>query len=178
MGAARAVRSLLVINQPDGFDCPGAHRLRPPPANGIVSSSAKAAPKPSQKPRRKLASTLSFAAHSLADLRERPDYWLGRARHLRSLENTNQAVFYTSGRTSNDDLFRFAMPGDRGHEERARRSDITPDRDEHVNDLAVSVDSAVHIAPHADDFDVCLVDEPALARQHRGTVAPRRSATV
>jgi hypothetical protein len=60
-----------------------------------------------------------------------------------------------------DDLFRFAMHGDRDHGERARRGDITPGRDEHVDDLAVSVDSSVHVASHAGNFDIGLVDEPA-----------------
>jgi hypothetical protein len=62
-----------------------------------------------------------------------------------------------------DDLFRFAMSGDRRGEERARRSDVPTDRDEHVDHLAVSVESAVHVAPHAGNLDVRLVNEPALA---------------
>lgn len=51
------------------------------------------------------------------------------------------------------------MRGDRRRVEPARRGDVTANRDVHVDDLAVSVDSAVRIAPHAGDLDIGLVDE-------------------
>ena len=35
-------------------------------------------------------------------------------------------------------------------------------KDQNVDDLAVLVDRPVYVAPHAGDFDVGLVDEPAL----------------
>ncbi len=41
--------------------------------------------------------------------------------------------------------------------------DVAPGRDVHVNDLAVSVDCPVNVAPHSGNFDVGLVDEPASA---------------
>ena len=60
-----------------------------------------------------------------------------------------------------DDPFRLAMTGDRCGEERARRGNIATARDVDVDDLAVSVDGAVHVPPHAGHVDVGLVDEPA-----------------
>lgn len=62
-----------------------------------------------------------------------------------------------------DDLVGFAVRGDRRREEPARRSDVTRGRDVHVDDLAVSVDGAVHVAPHAGNLDIGVVDEPAPA---------------
>jgi hypothetical protein len=52
------------------------------------------------------------------------------------------------------------MRVDRGREERSRRCDVVPFRDEHVDDLAVVVDGPVNVPPHAGDFDVGLIDEP------------------
>ncbi len=40
--------------------------------------------------------------------------------------------------------------------------DVGSFRDVHVDDLAVLVDGAVHVASDAGDFDVGLVDEPAV----------------
>jgi putative NIF3 family GTP cyclohydrolase 1 type 2 len=38
-------------------------------------------------------------------------------------------------------------------------------RDEHVDNLAVLVDRAVNVAPHAVDLGVCLVDEPPITER-------------
>ena len=79
-----------------------------------------------------------FATHSIGDLAERSDYWLGQqgrltepvyraagddhyrpigwdaamavvANHLRSLASPDRAVFYTSGRTSNEAAFLYQL---------------------------------------------------------------------
>ena len=55
------------------------------------------------------------------------------------------------------------MRGDRIGEQRARRGGVTSDRDVHVDDPAVAVDSAIHVPPHAGDVDVGLIDERASA---------------
>ena len=60
-----------------------------------------------------------------------------------------------------DDLFWFTVTRDRSAEELARRGNIATGRDVDVDDLAVSVDSAIHVAPHTSDLDVGLVHEPA-----------------
>jgi hypothetical protein len=62
-----------------------------------------------------------------------------------------------------DDVIRFAVRGERGREEPARRGDIAAFGDQHVDDLAVFVDGLVHVTPDTGDLDVGLIDEPARA---------------
>ena len=139
MGAGRAARSLAVINQPGGYDCPGCawpeaapgqrHRIE------FCESGAKAVAEAAPKA---VIDSAFFARHSLDDLRSRSDYWLGSAgrlttpmikrpgadfyepitwadsmveigRQLQALDSPDQAVFYTSGRTSNEAAFMFQL---------------------------------------------------------------------
>ena len=46
-----------------------------------------------------------------------------------------------------------------GLEERSGCGDVGASGDENVDDLAVFVDRPLHVAPHAGDFDVSLIDE-------------------
>ena len=139
MGVRRTISTLSVINQPSGFDCPGCawpeaapgerHRIE------FCESGAKAVAEEATTAR---IDPDFFARHSLADLRGRSDYWLGEAgrltspmikrpdathyepiewtdafteiaTQLRNLDEPNQAVFYTSGRTSNEAAFVYQM---------------------------------------------------------------------
>ena len=128
-----------MINQPGGFDCPGCAWPEAAPGDrhrvDFCESGAKAVAEAAPKAR---IDDAFFAEHSLADLRDRFDYWLGRAgrltrpmikhpggthyepitwtaalceiaRQLRGLANPNQAVFYTSGRTSNEAAFLYQL---------------------------------------------------------------------
>jgi molybdopterin-dependent oxidoreductase alpha subunit len=139
MGAARAVKSLRVINQPNGFDCPGCAWPEPPPASRhrveFCESGAKAVAEEAMSAR---IDEAFFARHSLEDLRNRSDFWLGQAgrltspmikrphathyepigweaafkeiaEQLRELSDPDEAVFYTSGRTSNEAAFLFQL---------------------------------------------------------------------
>jgi hypothetical protein len=49
-------------------------------------------------------------------------------------------------------------------EESAGRVAVATVRHEHVDDLAVLIDSPVHVPPHPIDLDIGLVDEPAITR--------------
>jgi formate dehydrogenase major subunit len=139
MGARRALKSLAVINQPAGFDCPGCAWPEAPPGERhrveFCESGAKAVAEAAPKAHIDAA---FFARHSLDDLRSRSDYWLGAAgrltqpmikrpgqdhyepigwngafleiaRQLRALDSPDQAVFYTSGRTGNEAAFMFQL---------------------------------------------------------------------
>ncbi len=139
MGAVRAVRSLAIINQPSGFDCPGCAWPEPPPGARhrveFCESGAKAVAEDGTAARIDAA---FFARHSLGDLRTRSDYWLGQAgrltvpmikrpgaahytpiswddacaeiaRQLSGLSDPNDAVFYTSGRTGNEAAFVYQL---------------------------------------------------------------------
>lgn len=128
---------LLKSNQPEGFDCPGCawpdanhHSTFEFCENGVKAVSAEATSE------RVLAGF--FAEHSVSWLMQQDDYFLekqGRltepmvydaasdhyrpiawdaafaeiARHLQALKNPDQALFYTSGRTSNEAAFLYQL---------------------------------------------------------------------
>jgi len=128
-----------LLRTPGGFDCPGCAWPEPrQPAclefceNGIKAIAHEAA-------HRRIGRKF-FARHTLSQLRGRSHYWLeqqGRltepfrynrhsdrykpidweavfsliGRHLRDLDYPDQAVLYTSGRTSNEAAFLFQLFG-------------------------------------------------------------------
>ncbi|WP_035903337.1 FdhF/YdeP family oxidoreductase [Knoellia subterranea] len=137
MGVVRTARTLLRVNQDKGFDCPGC--AWPDPAHShraeFCENGAKAVAEEATKRRVEPA---FFAEHSIASLREKSDHWLGRqgrlttpmhkpegashyepvtweraldivARHLRELDSPDEAIFYTSGRTSNEAAFAYQL---------------------------------------------------------------------
>jgi formate dehydrogenase major subunit len=139
MGVARTARTLLKLNQVDGFDCQGCGWPDPDPGHRhtaeFCENGAKAVAEEATK--RRLGRRF-FEQHSLADLEEHTGYWLGQqgrltepmvkragATHyepitwddafamigerLRGLEWPNQAVFYTSGKTSNEAAFAYQL---------------------------------------------------------------------
>ncbi|MEU1183423.1 FdhF/YdeP family oxidoreductase [Streptomyces sp. NPDC005820] len=139
MGPGRSVRTLRGLNQTDGFDCPSCAWGDPDPErrktaelceNGVKAVAWEAT--------RKRVGAAFFAEHSVADLRERDGHWLeaqGRltrpmrlapgathytpvtweealtllADRLRGLAAPDRAVFYTSGRTSNEAAFLYQL---------------------------------------------------------------------
>ncbi|MBX6383353.1 MAG: FdhF/YdeP family oxidoreductase [Microbispora sp.] len=137
MGAGRTALTLLRVNQKSGFDCPGCawpegdHRS---PAE-FCENGAKAVAEEATVRR---VTPAFFAEHSVEELARRSDYWLGQqgrltepmykpagsshyepiswedafrvvARELRALDHPGQAVFYTSGRTSNEAAFVYQL---------------------------------------------------------------------
>ena len=139
MGVSRATRSLLKLNQVDGFDCPGCAWPDPDPDHRhtaeFCENGAKAVAEEGTKLR---VGPEFFAAHSVDDLESHTDYWLGQqgritqpmVRHegashytpiewedafrlvgstLRTLDHPDQAIFYTSGRTSNEAAFLYQL---------------------------------------------------------------------
>src|SRR5213080_3492752 len=130
-------KTLLSMNQPDGFDCPGC--AWPDPKHTISfefcenGAKAVAFELTSRRVTREF-----FAAHTVRELEQHSDYWLeeqGRltepmrydaasdhyvpiaweeafaliGRELRALEIPDQAEFYTSGRTSNEAAFLYQL---------------------------------------------------------------------
>ncbi|MDG1550801.1 MAG: molybdopterin-dependent oxidoreductase, partial [Candidatus Poseidoniaceae archaeon] len=133
MGITRTIKSLAMVNQKSGFDCPGC--AWPDPEHRthfeFCENGAKAVADEATKAR---VGPDFFKNFSIQDLADKSDFWLnnqGRitepmfldkeSNHylpitwddaldkisgkLNSLENPNQAVFYTSGRTSNEAAF-------------------------------------------------------------------------
>ncbi|MFD3534820.1 FdhF/YdeP family oxidoreductase [Streptomyces sp. NPDC058664] len=133
MGTLRTARTLLKLNQKDGFDCPGCAW---PEADKrhvaeFCENGAKAV---AEEATLRRVTPEFFAAHPVADLATRSGYWLGQqgritqpmllaeggeryepvtwerafaiiAEELRALGSPDEALFYTSGRTSNEAAF-------------------------------------------------------------------------
>jgi molybdopterin-dependent oxidoreductase alpha subunit len=139
MGPSRTARTLLRLNQADGFDCMSCAWPDPDPDHRhtaeFCENGAKAVAEEATKAR---VGAAFFAQHSLADLEERTDYWLGKqgrivgpmvlrpggthyepiswddafalvGERLRGLDHPDQAVFYTSGRASNEAAFAYQL---------------------------------------------------------------------
>ncbi|BAV99017.1 FdhF/YdeP family oxidoreductase [Lysobacter enzymogenes] len=130
-------RTLLSANQPDGFDCPGcAWPDRDHTSTfEFCENGAKAVAAEATKHR---ATPELFAEHTVAELARYSDYWLenqGRlthpmrwdaasdkylpitwdeafariGEHLRALASPDEALFYTSGRCSNEAAFLYQL---------------------------------------------------------------------
>jgi formate dehydrogenase major subunit len=137
MGATRTLITLRALNQRTGFDCPGCawpegpdHHIAEFCENGAKAVAEEATV-------RRIGPDF-FKQHSVDDLREQSDYWLGQqgrlthpvikregsrhyepiewdaafnliAEELKALASPNEAVFYTSGRTSNEAAFLYQL---------------------------------------------------------------------
>jgi anaerobic selenocysteine-containing dehydrogenase len=82
MGAGRTVRTLRLLNQREGFDCPGCAWPEPREGDGehrklaeFCENGAKAVAEEATKRR---VGPEFFAQHSIADLAGKTDYWLGQ----------------------------------------------------------------------------------------------------
>ncbi|VXC47294.1 Putative formate dehydrogenase oxidoreductase protein [Arthrobacter sp. 9AX] len=137
MGLERSRKTLLALNQKDGFDCmscawpdPGHRKTFEFCENGAKAVTWEATPV--------VIGSEFWAGHPVSELRERSEYWLGMqgrltepvykparedhyrpvgwdeafgiiADKLNSLPSPDQAAFYTSGRTSNEAAFLYQL---------------------------------------------------------------------
>ncbi|MES2474612.1 MAG: FdhF/YdeP family oxidoreductase [Verrucomicrobiota bacterium] len=133
-GLVRGTKGLLEMNQAGGFDCPSCAWPDPDGTRSIAEFCENGAKALASEATRKLADEAFFAAHSVEDLASRSDHWhelQGRiampmvlrqgathyspvswdnafsiiASHLRGLASPDEALFYTSGRASNEAAF-------------------------------------------------------------------------
>ncbi|WUI02350.1 FdhF/YdeP family oxidoreductase [Spirillospora sp. NBC_00431] len=137
MGVKRTALTLLRVNQKQGFDCPGCawpegdHRH----TFEFCENGAKAV---AEEATTRRITREFFAEHSVAELAGRSDHWLGQqgrltepmlkragsehyepvpwdeafrllASELTALDSPDEAVFYTSGRTSNEAAFAYQL---------------------------------------------------------------------
>ncbi|MGH3239786.1 MAG: FdhF/YdeP family oxidoreductase [Spirillospora sp.] len=137
MGVKRTALTLLRVNQKQGFDCPGCAW----PEGGhrhtfeFCENGAKAV---AEEATTRRITREFFAEHSVSELAERSDHWLGQqgrltepmlkragsehyepvpwdeafrllASELTALDSPDEAVFYTSGRTSNEAAFAYQL---------------------------------------------------------------------
>ncbi|WUD75935.1 FdhF/YdeP family oxidoreductase [Streptomyces sp. NBC_00510] len=137
MGVRRTALTLLKVNQKDGFDCPGCAWPEPEHRHTaeFCENGAKAV---AEEATLRRVTPDFFAAHPVADLARRSGYWLGQqgrltqpmylpdgadhyepvpwerafeivADELNGLTGPDEAVFYTSGRTSNEAAFLYQL---------------------------------------------------------------------
>jgi len=139
MGARRSIQTLSAMNQIHGFDCPSCAWPDPDAEHRhqaeFCENGAKAV---AWEATRKQVGAAFFATHSIAELRAQSDHWLehnGRltepmhlaagathytpiswdgalslvADRLRALPDPDRAVFYTSGRASNEAAFVYQL---------------------------------------------------------------------
>lgn len=137
MGPKRSLQTLLKMNHIDGFDCPSCAWPDPDrrKAAEFCENGAKAV---AWEATRKRVDAAFFAEHSIADLLSHDDHWLehqGRltepmylpaggthyqpiswdaafrlvADRMRAMTSPDRAIFYTSGRASNEAAFLYQL---------------------------------------------------------------------
>lgn len=139
MGVKNTAKTLLKLNQADGFDCMSCAWPDPDPehrhAAEFCENGAKAVAEEATKKR---ATPAFFAQHSIAELDDHDEYWLGQqgrithpmvkrpggthyepiewddafaiiADEINALASPDEAIFYTSGRASNEAAFSYQL---------------------------------------------------------------------
>lgn len=137
MGIVRSIETLTRVNQKDGFDCPGCAWPEEDKRH-IAEFCENGAKAVAEEATLRRVEPDFFARHSVADLAGHDDWWLGQqgrlthpmvledgashyrpidwddalriiAEEIRALDDPNEAVFYTSGRTSNEAAFLYQL---------------------------------------------------------------------
>ena len=138
MGVMRGTRTLLQLNQKNGIDCPGCAWPEPDGERSHFEFCEEGAKHVADEATRKRVTPEFFAQWSTADLAQQSDLWLnqqGRITHpvvlnegasnyqpiewqqafaliaqeLNALDSPDEAIFYTSGRTSNEAAFLYQL---------------------------------------------------------------------
>src|ERR1700754_408541 len=138
MGLVRGMRTLLKVNQPGGVDCPGCAWPEPDQERSHFEFCENGAQHVADEATTKRVTPEFFKQWSVADLSLQSDQWLaaqGRITHqmvlrrnathyepvswdeafaliaveLNALDSPDEAIFYTSGRTSNEAAFLYQL---------------------------------------------------------------------
>ncbi|TXE05886.1 FdhF/YdeP family oxidoreductase [Algoriphagus aquimarinus] len=138
MGAIRAIKTLSHMNQLDGFDCPGCAWPDPDHRSKLGEYCENGAKALAEEATNQIVDNAFFSNYSVQEISRWSDYKIGKsgrlvapmilkpdsnhyeectweeafrviANHLRELENPNQAIFYTSGRSSNEAAFLYGL---------------------------------------------------------------------
>jgi molybdopterin-dependent oxidoreductase alpha subunit len=137
MGAVRSLKTLAQLNQKDGFDCPGC--AWPDPSERAATEFCENGAKHvADEATLKRLTPAFFEKWSVSELSRKSDYWLGQqgrlthpmllrresdhyepvgwdeafaliAHELNALASPDEALFYTSGRTSNEAAFLYQL---------------------------------------------------------------------
>jgi molybdopterin-dependent oxidoreductase alpha subunit len=139
MGPARGLKALFNLNQKGGIDCPSCAWPDPDDDRSVIGEYCENGAKAiAEEATSKKLMAKFFAENSVADLSELNDYEIGKkgrlaepmylaegdthyrpiswqkaiekiAKHLHQCDHPDQAVFYTSGRTSNEAAFLYQL---------------------------------------------------------------------
>ncbi len=138
MSVARGLKALAALNQNNGYDCPGCAWPDPDHRSKVAEYCENGAKAISEEATERVLFGDFFAKHSLTALSGMDDYDLGKkgrigeplykpagaehyqpitwekaferiALHLNNLNHPDEAVFYTSGRTSNEAAFLYQL---------------------------------------------------------------------
>ncbi|MEZ0053607.1 molybdopterin-dependent oxidoreductase alpha subunit [Mycobacterium sp. MAA66] len=138
MGPTRTAAALTRINQRHGFDCPGCAWPEEHGGRKLAEFCENGAKAVAEEATRRRVTAEFFARHTVDELAERPEYWLSQqgrlthpmvlepgeghyrpidwddayrliAEHLLDLDSPDEALFYTSGRTSNEAAFLYQL---------------------------------------------------------------------
>lgn len=138
MGVARSLMVLNKVNQKEGFDCPGCAWPDPEDRSSLGEYCENGAKAVAEEATRHRVTPSFFEQWSVEDLSRQSDYWLGKqgrlthpmvlregkshyepiswedafrliADELHALASPHEAVFYTSGRTSNEAAFLYQL---------------------------------------------------------------------
>jgi molybdopterin-dependent oxidoreductase alpha subunit len=138
MGVVRGTRTMLQLNQTQGIDCPGCAWPEPDGERSHFEFCEEGAKHVADEATRKRVTPEFFKKWSVRELSQQPDHWLnqqGRITHpmwlraggdhyevinwedafalvaneLNSLASPDEAIFYTSGRTSNEAAFLYQL---------------------------------------------------------------------
>jgi molybdopterin-dependent oxidoreductase alpha subunit len=138
MGVRRSLRTLTTMNQKGGFDCQSCAWPDPDGDRHVAEFCENGAKAVAWEATRRQATPEVFAHVSVAELSRQPDHWLGGlgrlteplilnrgalhyepiawgdafaliAAELNALDSPDEAVFYTSGRTSNEAAFLYQL---------------------------------------------------------------------
>jgi molybdopterin-dependent oxidoreductase alpha subunit len=138
MGPVRTVATLAKLNQRHGFDCPGCAWPEDHGGRKLAEFCENGAKAVAEEATKRRVTADFFARHSIAELSDKPEYWLSQqgrltapmvlrpgdthyreinwddayrmiADHLNGLASPDDALFYTSGRTSNEAAFLYQL---------------------------------------------------------------------
>ncbi|HEY2342391.1 MAG TPA: molybdopterin-dependent oxidoreductase, partial [Chthoniobacteraceae bacterium] len=138
MGVTRGLKTLLNLNQKKGFDCQSCAWPSPDDHRKVAEFCENGAKAVADEGTTKRVTRDFFRSHSISELREQSDYWLGQqgrltepmikregsdhyepiswpaafallAHELNALPSPDAAAFYTSGRTSNEAAFLYQL---------------------------------------------------------------------
>jgi molybdopterin-dependent oxidoreductase alpha subunit len=138
MGPLRTAAALARLNQRKGFDCPGCAWPEEHGGRKFAEFCENGAKAVAEEATKRVVTPEFFARHPISDLEDRPEYWLSQqgrlthpmvlragsdhyepiswdhayhviAQHLNALDTPDEAVFYTSGRTSNEAAFLYQL---------------------------------------------------------------------